>query len=135
MKKRLCLFLIMVLGASLLSGCSGAVKKASLDSEFTLSVGQSARIESESMDIKFIGVTADSRCATGVVCVRAGDVTCEVEIVKNGISNRITLTQPSPSDDNTFENYFFMIAVSPYPEAGKQIDKNDYRLKITITKN
>lgn len=136
MLKRLCLLLCLLLVGAPLSGCSSSIK-ASLDSQFTLSVGQSASIENEPIEIKFIGVTADSRCPIGVQCIRAGDVTCEVEITCNGTSKRVLLTQPTRSggtDGNVFENYLFDIEVSPYPEAGKQIAKNDYKLSMTCEK-
>jgi hypothetical protein len=134
MLKRLCVILSLVLGIALLSSCSSTIK-ASLDSEFTLSVGQSARIASESMDIKFIGVTADSRCPKGVECVWAGEVTCEIEITKDGVKNRITLKTVPLTDSswgNTFQDYQLVFDVSPYPEAGKTIAKDDYRLLLTV---
>ena len=91
MLKRFCFLLVLVLLIPVLSGCSNPLK-ASLDTQFTLSPGQTARIDSESMNIKFIGETQDSRCATGVECIRAGDVSCDIEITKDGTKNPITLT-------------------------------------------
>lgn len=136
MLKRFCVLLCLFLIAVLLPGCSAV--KASLDSPFTLSVGQNARIETESMIIKFIGVTSDSRCPTGVQCIQAGSVTCEVEITRNGTSKSSMLTQPTRSggtDGNAYENYLFEnIEVSPYPVAGKQIAKNEYKLSFTCHK-
>ena len=109
---------------------------ASLNSQFTLAPGQSARIASESMNIKFIGVTQDSRCPTGVECIRAGRVSCDVEITKDGTENSVTLTD-TPDQvfrGYTFQNYKIVFSVSPYPEAGKTIAKSDYRLSMTVSK-
>ena len=134
--KRIYLLLVLVLLLPLLSACSGSLK-ASLDNQFTLAPGQSARIASEGMDINFIGETQDSRCATGVECIRAGDVSCKVEITKDGIKNPVTLTDAAgtgSSQGYTFQNYKIIFSVSPYPEAGKTIAKSDYRLSMTVSK-
>ena len=136
MLKRFCLLLILVLAVALLAGCSGALK-ASLGSEFTLSVGQSARIASESMDIKFTDVTEDSRCPKNVQCIWAGQVGCAIEITKENTKNPITLTDSAGTGSSAgyiFQDYKIVFAVSPYPEAGKPIAKGDYRLKLTVTK-
>jgi hypothetical protein len=135
--KRIYLLLVLVLLISLLSGCSSPLK-AFLGNQFTLTPGQSARIASELMDIKFIRVTQDSRCPTGVECIRAGDVSCSVEITKDGIKNPITLTDSAGSgatEGYTFQNYEILFYVSPYPEAGKTIAKADYRLTLNVSKS
>ncbi|MDD5288814.1 MAG: hypothetical protein PHY28_06885 [Dehalococcoidales bacterium] len=136
MLKRLCFLLILVSGVVLLSGCSSA-SKASLGSEFTLSVGQSTRIASESMDIKFVDVIEDSRCPKGVTCIWAGQVSCAIEITKDNTENPITLTDSAgtgSSEGYIFQNYKIVCTVSPYPEAGKPIADGDYRLSITVAK-
>ena len=135
--KRIYLLLVLVLLLPLLSACSNPLP-ASLDNQFTLAPGQSARISSESMTIKFLGVTADSRCATGVECIRAGDVSCQIEITKDGTKNPITLTDTAGSgttEGYTFQNYKILFSVSPYPVAGKTIAKADYRLTLKVSKS
>jgi hypothetical protein len=137
MIKRFSFLLVLVLLMPLLSACSSSLK-ASLDNQFTLAPGQSARIASESMDIKFIGETQDSRCATGVECIRVGDVSCQVEITKDGINNPVTLTDTAGSGlttGYTFQNYKITFSVSPYPVAGKSITKADYRLTLKVSKS
>lgn len=137
MSKRFCLLAGLVLGIALLSGCSGALK-ASLDSGFTLFVGRTARITSESMEIKFISVTEDSRCPTGVECIQAGQVSCDVEITKDGSKSRVLLTQTGLTDgpgEYIYQGYRIVFEVSPYPEAGKEIAKSDYLLWLTVNKS
>jgi hypothetical protein len=130
------LFLLsFVLLITLLSGCTN-VAKASLNSQFTLAPGQTVRIQSESMDIKFIGVTGDSRCPRGAECIWAGQVSCAVEITKNKIINQVTLTDSAGSGAATgqdFQNYQILFSITPYPEIGKTISKNDYRLTLTVS--
>lgn len=134
MKKYLFL-LSFVLLIPLLSGCAN-VAKASLNSQFTLAPGQTVRIQSESMDIKFIGVTGDSRCPRGVECIWAGQVTCDIEITKDGVKNTVQLKTVAPTNSswgNTFQKYQLSFDVTPYPEAGKTTNKNDYRLLLTVS--
>jgi hypothetical protein len=136
MLKRFCLLLNLGLLIIMLSGCT-SIRTASLDSEFTLSVGQSARIASESLDIKFISVTADSRCPKDVQCVWAGQVSCAIEITKEGNKTSINLTDTAGSgkiEGYTFQNYKITFSVSPYPEANKTIAKEDYRLSLMLKK-
>ena len=135
--KQICLLLVLVLLMPLLSACSSSLK-ASLDNQFTLTPGQSARITSEGMDIKFIGETQDSRCPTGVECIWAGQVICDIELTKDGNKNQVTLTESAGSGlttGYTFQNYKITFAVSPYPVAGKTIAKSDYRLSLTVRKS
>ena len=133
--KRLGFLMGLVLLIPIVSGCSSLVT-AKLDSEFTLSPGQSARIAGEGMDIKFVDVTADSRCPKGVECIQAGAVTCEIAITKNNVKTQLFLGEVGTMINNTpFQNYTFTFHVSPYPEAGKKIAENDYRLYLTVSKS
>ena len=133
MLKRIYLLLSFVLLIPILSGCSNALN-ASLDSQFTLAPGQPARIASEAMEIKFISVTTDSRCPTGVECIQAGVVTCNIEITKDNVKTQLFLGEVGTMINNTpFQNYTFTFHVLPYPEAGKKIPKGDYRLYLTVS--
>ena len=107
-----------------------------LNVPFTLAPGQTARIDSEGMDIRFVDVTGDSRCPQGVECIWAGQVTCAIEITKNNILNQVTLTDSAGSGAATgqdFQNYHIFFSVTPSPVAGKLIDGNDYRLTLTVS--
>ena len=109
---------------------------ALLNVPFTLAPGQTTRMESEGMDIRFVYVTGDSRCPQGVECIWAGQVTCAVEITKNNILNQVTLTDSAGSGASTgqdFQNYHIFFSVTPSPVAGKLIDGNDYRLTLTVS--
>jgi len=107
-----------------------------LNVPFTLAPGQTARIDSEGMDIRFVDVTEDSRCPEGVECIWAGQVSCAVEITKNNILNQLTLSDSAGSGDSTgqdFQNYHIFFSVTPSPAAGKQIAGGDYRLTLTVS--
>jgi hypothetical protein len=145
-KKQLALKLIYLLLGSillipLLSACSKTTTATTtavfLDSQFTLAPGQPVRMASEAMDIKFIGVSQDSRCPTGVQCIRAGDVSAEIEITIAGKVNQITLKDDpaaGAAQGYVFQGYMIAFSVAPYPEANKTIAKEDYRLSLEFSK-
>jgi len=102
-----------------------------------LSMGQRALIVGENLEISFEDVTEDSRCPRDVICVWAGRVTCMVELTHAGSSYRMALTDLGLTDDYTkerYEDYELTFHVTPYPEAGKKIPPDAYRLHLIVTK-
>jgi hypothetical protein len=129
--------LMLLLG--LLLGCAGKseVLKVNLGQEVSLHIGQTAQIENEHLAIRFNGITGDSRCPRGVLCIRAGEVTGDVTVTHNGSASDITLTQSGltePPAEATYQDYKLVFSVEPYPEAGKQMSPEDYILNLTVEK-
>lgn len=122
----------------LLAGCIGTDElTADLGQEFTLSIGQSARIEGESLQVSFEEVLEDSRCPTGATCIWEGRVSIAVEITDNESPYRMVLIQSGMSDQyasETYKEYQFTFKVNPYPELGTEIATGDYRLLLTVSK-
>jgi len=121
------------------SGCGGGPSdiKARINEEFSLSMGQRALIVGENLGIRFEEVTEDSRCPREVTCIWAGRVTCMVEITQASASYRMALTEPGLSDEysrESYEGYELAFHVTPYPEAGKKILPDEYRLLLTVSK-
>jgi heat shock protein HslJ len=121
-------------------GCTSQTHEveAYLGQEFDLHIGQTALIEDEQIKLKFVEVVTDSRCAKGATCIWQGEVTCIIEITYFESLHRKTLTQPGltqgPSRD-VFKEYSITFNVQPYPELGKDIKTNEYRLQLVIEKN
>ncbi len=130
------MFILMT--TSLLFGCSGtSTVKASLSKEFTLAIGQTAKISGENLSIEFIDVTTDSRCASDVQCVWAGEVKVLLGITVNGSYQQVEMTQPSlvdAQDGQPVGAYKYKFTVEPNPISTKQIEKEDYRLKMRVSK-
>ena len=127
------LTVVLLLSAA---GFSCSADTASPGQEFTLSVGKTVNISGEDLSIRFVEVEGDSRCPTGVVCVWAGEAKCRMSITYQGTTSEIVFTQPGGSTGtrDLVRKYEASFKLEPYPESGKQIDKSDYKLVMTVTK-
>ncbi|MFC1938475.1 hypothetical protein ACFLVS_01275 [Chloroflexota bacterium] len=128
------LLFLFIIGLSLSSCVGGA--KARLGEEFILPVGQSVVITGEDIGIKFIEVSEDSRCAKGVTCVWEGRVTALAEISTDESTQQLELTEPGLTDAPSrviFQEYEITYKVEPYPEVGKEILPDEYRLVTTVS--
>lgn len=140
MKKSAILFIVLsIIFGSIMSSCntSPGVKRVNLDREFTLAIGESAGIEDQNMEITFLQVLEDSRCPRNVTCIWAGRVSAAVEITGSQPGYKMVLTQPGLSGQpatETYKEYEFAFNVTPYPESGKQIASEEYRLNLTVSK-
>jgi hypothetical protein len=129
------LIIILVLPVTSLSyGCRGNIT-AMLGEEFTLPVGKTVEINSESLVIKFVDVTADSRCPTGVECFWAGEAKCQLLIKSQQSETSVTFTQSGAGPAQVvFQQYTYSFTLQPYPVAGTDIADADYYLIMTVTK-
>jgi hypothetical protein len=128
--------LLLLLFLTACGGGAGEVK-ANLGQGFSLSIGQTASIEGEELQLKFLEVINDSRCSKGVACFWQGQASCLVEISYLESLNKVTLVQPGLTEEPSridFNDYLIEFNLTPYPEAGKEIKKSDYRLQVAITK-
>lgn len=132
-------FLVLVLGLGLIASACGSEPEviARLDQDFILKVGQSALIETEGLEIKFVEVVSDSRCPTGVTCVWAGEATALVNIKYRDTGYSKHLVQPGHGEEGKadFLNYELKFDVQPYPRAGEKTDKKDYRLQLEVERD
>ncbi len=139
--KVLVALVLVLLLVSSLSACSSGVTTptltAALGQQFTLPVGQTAEIKGENLSVHFVKVSADSRCPTGVQCIRAGDATCAVQFTLSGATTDVNLVDIGGTGGFTqskFSVYTLNFRVDPYPASGKTIAAADYRLVMTISK-
>jgi hypothetical protein len=121
------------------AGCQSSVGiiKATIDNEFSLTIGQIAELKGEPITLQFEGIKEDSRCPRGATCIWQGRVSSILQINDNGLSSKIVLTEPGLNDQygkNTYKQYEFTSHVQPYPELGKKISSEDYRLFLTVKK-
>jgi hypothetical protein len=131
-------FLASVSIALLLGGCAGTGEvKGRLGEEFSLRIDQSVVITGEDLEIRFVEVSEDSRCPKDVLCGWEGRVSAVVEISANGSLQQLKLTQPGLTEQPTreaYKEYQLTFKVEPYPQEGKEIAADEYRLLLTVTK-
>ena len=136
--KRIRLVVLAVLSLTLLltPACGPRKLSAGLGQEFQLSVGRQASITGADLGIEFVRVIQDSRCPIGVVCIQAGQAVCLVHLSQAGSVYEVSLTEPggSPQAEQDYLGYHFIFNVLPYPEAGKDIHFEDYRLMLKVTR-
>jgi len=129
--------LVSIMGLAAVAGCTGKSDiQANLGESFSLAAGQSAAISGENLSIRFVELISDSRCPQGAVCIWEGEASSIVDITYSGEVNRKMLVQPGITSftDTNFGVYTISFQVNPYPEVGKDIKTQDYRLKLIISK-
>jgi hypothetical protein len=136
---KLTLFLTSVLILAISSGCQAGegTIKASLNNEFSLAIGQTAELQEEQLTIKFDGIQADSRCPRGATCIWQGRVSCVLQVSDGSDLTKIVLSEPGLSDNygsTIYKKYEITSHVQPYPELGKKISVEDYRVLLTVKK-
>ncbi|MCJ7769747.1 MAG: hypothetical protein MUO92_04685 [Dehalococcoidales bacterium] len=137
MKKYAIYILLLVLIVSLLFVFLACGGKAGLGEEFSLSIGQTVTITDEDLEITFVEVSGDNRCARDVVCITAGEVVCLMKITESESSYNIELAQPGLYYDysqESFGGYKYTFKVEPYPESDKVISIDEYRILLTVSK-
>src|SRR6267143_24085 len=92
--------------------------------QFQLKVNQTTSLESDSIKIKLLNVTADSRCPSDVTCVWQGEAKISVNIIKNNQDlGDFSLTSRGGQDLGiNFDGHSIQVVkVEPYPTSGKKI--------------
>lgn len=130
---------VLLLLASL-TGCGSSAGGGSslpppleLDAEGTLAAGASSKVKGTDLEVRFVGVTEDSRCPTDVTCVWAGEV-----IVK--LAMRLGAQPPAESDvlegrSALAEPYRLTVTrVLPERVSSKKIEPGDYRIHLIVVK-
>jgi hypothetical protein len=118
-------------------GKAPAEVNANLGEEFSLSIGQTAVIKGQGLQITFEDVIEDSRCPANVTCIWAGRDSSIIKIVQASSQYRMVLTEPGLTDQYTtatYQEYQLSFHLTPYPTAGQTIQKGEYRLQLIVSK-
>jgi hypothetical protein len=102
---------------------------------FTLDVGKQKTAKKSRLKIKFLEVTEDSRCPTGVDCIWAGNAKIKVKIVGSHSSQIFEFNTNMGPKGDIFDGWAITIdKLTPYPQANKEIDKKCYRVEFAISR-
>ncbi len=119
---------------------SGKVS-AVLGEPFQLRVGQTARVETDALDVLLVDVPEDSRCPPTVVCIQAGQARVLVALSKDGAAlgqRELVLGAASQGAESaTFGGYTVtLVAVGPFPAVGAPGDpRPDYVVTLTVSRS
>jgi hypothetical protein len=118
-------------------GSTPAEVNANLGEEFSLSIGQTAIIKGQDLQITFEDVIEDSRCPSDVTCPWAGRDSSIIKIVEPSSQYRMVLTELGLTDQYTtatYQEYQISFNLRPYPVAEQTIRKGEYRLQLIVSK-
>ncbi len=136
--KRIGILIALCVSILIITGCSNSISttQAKLGQEFSLSLGQTAVITDEDLEVKFLKVVEDSRCPSDAVCIQIGQVSCLLEIALSGSMSNVTLIQNGGGTEGLQQvgDYTFLFDVTPHPVSTRQIKKSEYRLRLMITR-
>ena len=133
----------LLLVVCVLVGCSGkdiptTVDVSSLPITVDLRVGQTVRLTTEGIAVRFDSVISDSRCPLGLECFWEGDAGARFTIV-------VAASSPTACTLHTkLDPKFFFIVdslsvklkrLAPYPKVGSQIDPREYVVTIELARD
>ncbi|MDY8137043.1 hypothetical protein [Aquimarina sp. 2201CG5-10] len=104
-----------------------------------LKSGKTLNLDKKS--IKFMGVTEDSRCPTGVSCVWEGQAKAVIGFYENDklIEQKVYVFGSSSINPNNMEELLdqdktkvYGYTLSPYPSFGQKIEATDYFLELVV---
>jgi hypothetical protein len=132
---RHCCVLLLLAG---LIACGSSAKSSGptpleLDTEGVLAAGASAAVKGTDLEVKFIGVSEDSRCPTDTTCVWAGEVSVKLamHLGTQAPEERELLEGRS----TVFEPYRLTVTrVLPEPKSTQKIQPADYRINLIVVK-
>jgi len=103
----------------------------SLDQQFTLAPGQTARIPGQGLAIRFDSVAGDSRCPQDVVCVWEGDASVHLTLTRNGASRAVVVhTALDPKTVLEGGVRLSLVGVTPNTDSRRAISKAEYRVQL-----
>ena len=116
-------------------GGSGSVTPAiqiAVGREFDIAVGQEAKLEGSNVVIRFRSVTNDSRCASDVQCVWAGNAVAGFDLRGAGQSDAALNTTLDPKSVKYAGYTISLVGLKPIPRSGATIPALDYVATLRV---
>ncbi len=115
------------------TGCDDTVS-AGLSEEFYISPGQKAVISDSGLEITFHKVVEDSRCPKGAECVWEGNGRVEISVRQPGSEAEVKElnTRLDPKELDTKDFKIRLLDLQPYPETGREISLDEYKVKLVV---
>jgi hypothetical protein len=123
-----------LLATLFLTGCAtGLGPLSSFNREATVAVGKTVPIV-EGVNVRFVGVTGDSRCPADAMCIQGGDAVVKLQVMVDGDPREVDLhtgnMKPVTAATVTVE----LLQLVPYPFSSRPIEPGDYQATIRVTR-
>ena len=102
-----------------------------------LAPGEARRVSGTDLTLTFVRLVADSRCPTGVTCIRAGDAAVVVRVDKpSSAAVDLTLHTSGPGSRDAVVHGMLLtlLDVMPYPREDHTPSPKEYRVTLLIRK-
>lgn len=130
---------VAILNSSNISLADLVAQSGGSKTQFQLKVNQTFLLESANIQVKFLNVTADSRCPSDVTCIWQGEAKVLVNAMYNNMTNENFILTTNPAVQNNSKivgDYTIKVAqIDPYPLSGKKISLSDYVVTFEIAKS
>jgi len=113
-------------------------KSVRLGESFDLKVGETARLEGDSLILTFNAVRSDSRCPVDVTCIQAGEAVVVFDARAEGSERRELVfdVPPGGGDEERFARYRIRIVeLRPPAESTKTIDPASYVARVLLERS
>ncbi|HNP34684.1 MAG TPA: hypothetical protein PKK10_02420 [Woeseiaceae bacterium] len=107
----------------------------SINDDFQLVAGQSARLSNENIQIEFLEVASDSRCGKGEACISEGDAIVRISLRLNSSSEAVELHTASkePHSVNFSDYNIRLVRLDPAAISGRAISPADYIATFNVS--
>lgn len=120
---------------ALLIGCQNPsgleVNMYSYGDELELRLDEKVIIGAENKIVEFVDVLEDSRCPANVMCFWAGNGKVLLRFAQDDIQLNTYL---EPQEAEMGDVNIQLVSLEPYPEYPGRIDKDDYKIRLLITR-
>ena len=119
-----------------MTGCDGTTTAPTspIDTEFTLAPAERRAIEGQSLVIRFIGVSGDSRCPADALCITGGSAAVQIAVTSAGGQGDYDLHTGNMSPVRHGGLTIALVQLSPYPFSARTIRPDEYRATFKVTR-
>jgi hypothetical protein len=125
----------VVLFLTMAIACSPSGPTVRLDQNFVLAPGETAKVTSADVRVRFVGVQGDSRCPADAICIQGGDAIVRVEVLAStGGASTYDLHTAKSEPVRHGEVSIALVELTPYPFASRPTQPGDYRATLRVTR-
>jgi hypothetical protein len=110
------------------------VPTVSLNQDFTLAPGETARVAGVDARVRFNSVQGDSRCPADAFCIQGGDALVRITAWSAQVPQRTYDLHTGDMRSVVHDGLMIaLVQLSPYPFSSTTIRQNDYRATLRVS--